>query len=96
MSNDIVTELRRRAAAIERQGETNWIYDDAADEIERLRAELASLRLTDAERKAIRTAADHLRSISLDNAFIDLVRDDADSAADVIVSLLERTKGDER
>ena len=38
MSNDILTELRQRGAAIERHGETDWTYDDAADEIERLRS----------------------------------------------------------
>lgn len=51
MSDDILTELRGRAAAIERQGETDWFYDDVADEIERLRAEIARLRITDAERE---------------------------------------------
>lgn len=49
MSDDILTELRGRAAAIERQGETDWFYDDVADEIERLRAEIARLRITDAD-----------------------------------------------
>lgn len=45
-----------------------WVYTDslyavaveAADEIERLREELSRLRLTDAEREAIKWAASHL------------------------------------
>ena len=70
--SDIITELRERSLQAEQEGEPLALLDEAAAEIERLRgyrdeaeadaavARLLAdrLRLTDAEREAIRTAAD--------------------------------------
>ena len=48
--SDIANELRERSLRAEQEGEPLALLDDAADEIERL-------RLTDAEREAIRSLA---------------------------------------
>jgi hypothetical protein len=48
--SDIANELRERSLRAEQEGEPLALLDEAADEIERL-------RLTDAEREAIREAA---------------------------------------
>jgi hypothetical protein len=47
--SDIANELRERSLRAEQEGEPLALLDEAADEIERL-------RLTDAEREAIREA----------------------------------------
>jgi GTPase involved in cell partitioning and DNA repair len=52
MTQDIVTRLRRWTFAPDAQPRGD-IMDEAADEIERLRNEVARLTLTDEERKAI-------------------------------------------
>jgi hypothetical protein len=52
--SDIANELRERSLRAEQEGEPLALLDEAADEIERL-------RLTDAEREAVREACDEGR-----------------------------------
>ena len=73
--SDIANELRERSLRAEQEGEPLALLDEAADEIERL-------RLTDAEREAIREACDEGRWYPKDYSHIATLR-----------TLLERTGG---
>ncbi len=77
--SDIITELRERSLRAEQEGDPIALLDDAA-------AEIARLRLTDAERRAVEFA---WCSVGRDDGFNER---DAGEIRETLEQLLERTK----